>query len=460
MIIIHIVDILENDKKELCVIGYGIGNGVTYFSLQLTSNGDLMKPYQKLFSGEDTIDSFAYAADKSLYLCGLKKTNGSASSSGYLSKYSPDGALIFTKTFEVSESNSYARYMELVLMPDGNILVRGGFVRANSGKGFDNLGVKLPVGKSSNGTIIVKYSPDGKILGGDIIINKNEEGFDSGKRLINLDNGDALLYYTAPGNFIDPVSGTVVQSKQKQALCYRINTEGKLSYLYNITSELFFGVYNGVHSIKRLNDGAFRVISAENSDFSRLRIFDVPDKFHLQKVIDSTVNLKEDQYSTRTWSVFTQKLYSANQINVKSNTSQVAVNIATDELKTAINNLKGKDTESSAAKPPATKPPATNSPAAKSPTTKSSATNSPVAKSSATNSPVAENTENNSSVMESVSGSYATESSSVEHSDVNANDLKERPQNGNLFLWISIGVILLGAAGGGAYLLIRKKRHL
>ncbi|MDD2361457.1 MAG: hypothetical protein PHH84_00635 [Oscillospiraceae bacterium] len=424
----HFIDIAERNNGELCAMGCNIGNTeLTYYSLRLNSNGKFIDntPYQKILSGESvTIDAFSYAEDGSLYICGLQRDDG------YFSKYSPDGVLEFTKVFV---GDGQERYMGMVLTSDGNIIVNGGFSNSTSGKGFDSIGAKKSEINKSSGCMVVKYSPDGKELGGNILVfEQNEGGFDLSKRLISLDNGGALFYCTSTGNFKDPLSGKIIQKKSQQAYFYRIGKNGKFEYLYKISSDLFFGVYNGVHSIKKLNDGAFRIISAENGNSSRVRVFDVPDKFRLQETIDSTLNLKMSDYSTDTWNNLVSKLYYANQVNISTRVTQADVNKAANNLKSSIINLKNKKNEP--------------------PSLIAGETSSAILD-------ISESTDNNeldsSTQADGITSENALDPSGFNNDAANSNQPRTNPM---LFFWIAVGCVFAGGAGIGAYFLINKQK--
>ena len=395
----HFVNIAENKNGEINALGYHIeNNGTVYYSLRLTPEGNFVNgAYQKIPVSNSTVDSFVYDGNGFLYVCGQQTNTDPQKCDGYVSKYSPEGNLIFTKIFE---GNGYERCLGLEITSDGNILVNGGYVRSSSGKSFDEIGAVRLNGGENSGFFVVKYTPEGNIIGGDVILNKGDSSFDLGRRLISIEDGEALFHCTFEGGFEDPLSGTKIAGVPQQGIFYRISAEGKYKYMYVVSSELFIGIYDGVASIRQMNDGSFRILSYENGETSRMRVFDMPDKFYLQETIDSTEDLQDTEYSEEAWTVFTRKLYYANQINISYETTQSEVNEAVDGLKNAIKNL------------------------------------------SAGSGGNESQTDGDNISSEPLSGEI---------------DKNTKSDSNGIFMFIVIGIFVLGAAAAGGYILFRKK---
>jgi len=281
----EVTDMVKNKNGEICVVGYHVGdNGgpSTYFSLRLNSNGEFLnEPHWQRMVDSTVLgyNAFLYAEDGSLYFCGSKGYHDNGRYDVYFGKYDADGKLEFEKTLA---ANGFEDYRQLIFTPDGNIMVWGYFYDSTSGELFDMIGVGKAELNKGTGSIIVKYSPDGEVIGGDIItLEQKDLGFGGISRLISLDDGSVLFHYAMEAPFKDPVSGVIMQIEENQTYFYGVDENGKFEHLYSIGSYIL-GIHRGRSYLEKMDDGTVQIIGIKYNDSPRtsIRIFDVSDKAH------------------------------------------------------------------------------------------------------------------------------------------------------------------------------------
>ena len=184
---------------------------------------------------------------------------------GLLILASGDGGVAIVKKYP------YLMLQSLLPTDDGGYVVGGMVSRYTGTTDLQRAGITPPKGyrsKSSDGVIFMKFTADGALVGGDMVVSALQGG--QAERMIALDGGEALFRMLNLGAFTDPLTGNV--RPQSKNYYYRIDKNGKLAQLHTASSDLLVGVYNGLDGFIRQPDGSVRAVCLENSSPSYIRV--------------------------------------------------------------------------------------------------------------------------------------------------------------------------------------------
>ena len=189
---------------------FSVGGSYDLFLLNYGPNGNIL--WQKTWGGigRDAAHALSVDYDGNIYAVGFTSSFGAGGRDALILKYSPDGSLLWAKTWGGSDWD-YAN--GIAIDGNGDVVVVG-MVRSLEERGSAALPVSPEVGGYS--ALLLKYSPDGSLLWGKtwagryeahasaVAIGKNNEAYVAGyTRSYNVNVKHAfLLSYTSNGDLV------------------------------------------------------------------------------------------------------------------------------------------------------------------------------------------------------------------------------------------------------------------
>lgn len=276
--------------------------------------------------------------DESVLVCG--KINDS---DAFINKYDENLNVIFKRTFS---GNGTECFDNILNKSNGNILVTGSFYKTTGGGDFEKYNSKFkPLQENMIegicGSFAVEYNSNGEILNVNFIQAMSHISFF--ENILPLVDGASLLKYSTLGTIVDPVSKQNFESEFSSPYgsyyVFRTDSNGKFVFAYKIEEKFLLGSF----WFQIESDGSYKIGIIEDTKI--FKVYHYVDKYNLQMLVNSTVNLDKKQYKESLWDNYVSKLNAALNLLDSDVKDQASINTAASELENSINNLSSVNNE-------------------------------------------------------------------------------------------------------------------